>query len=119
MSVDGGIWGSLTARRMALLREKPVTLTFANGATLPVTLHAGEKLEFDTGRIVQAYLVIEMNADKDSGLSIEPFEFATWRKPGLNGTSPLTRRPFQKRDCSQVRKSHDHRVPPDRTALSI
>jgi hypothetical protein len=81
-TIDGGAWGGLTARRMALLREKPVTVTFANGATLPVTLHAGEKLEFDTGRIVQAYPVIEMTADKDSELWIEPFGVRYLAKTG-------------------------------------
>ena len=80
--ISGEAWGGLTARRMALLREKPVTVTFANGATLPVTLHAGEKLEFDTGRIVQAYPVIELNADEDSELWLEPFGVRYLAKPG-------------------------------------
>jgi hypothetical protein len=73
VGIPGSSWGSLTARRIPLLRETPVALTLANGASLPVTLKAGEKLEFQTGRIVQAYPVIEFTAEKDTELSIEPF----------------------------------------------
>ena len=43
--IGGGAWGGLSARRMALLREKPVAVTLANGTALPVTLSAGAKLE--------------------------------------------------------------------------
>ena len=50
--IDGGSWGALTARRIPLLRETPVAFSLGN-ATLPVTLQAGQKLEFTTERIVQ------------------------------------------------------------------
>ncbi len=72
-AISGEAWGALTARRIPMLRERPVSVTFSNGAKLPVTLKAGEKLEFETGRIVQAYPVIDFNAEKDSELSFEPF----------------------------------------------
>ena len=81
--IDGGAWGGLTARRMALLREKPVTVTLAKGMALPVTLPAGKKLEFSTGgRIVQAYPVVEFEAEADTELAIEPFGVRYFAKAG-------------------------------------
>ncbi len=72
--ISGRAWGGLTARRIAPLREKPVALTLSHGATLPVTLKAGEKLAFETGRIVQAYPVIELDAEAgaEKRIRIEP-----------------------------------------------
>ena len=81
-SISGADWGALTARRSAMLREKPVAVTFTGGANLPVTLHAGEKLEFDTGRIVQAYPVIELDAATNTELAIEPFGLRYFAKTG-------------------------------------
>lgn len=66
-------WGHLTARRIPLLREKFVPYTFAGNAKLPVTLHAGQKLEFDAGRMVQAYPVLELSADEGAEIKLEPF----------------------------------------------
>jgi alpha-L-rhamnosidase len=71
ISSDG--WGPLTRTLIPPLRESPVAVTFKNSAKLPVILRAGEKLEFDAGRIVQAYPVIELDADANSELAIEPF----------------------------------------------
>ena len=80
--IPGTSWGGLTARRIPLLREKSVALTLANGASLPITLKAGEKLEFNTGRIVQAYPIIEFTAEKDTELSFEPFGVKYLAKAG-------------------------------------
>ena len=66
---------------MALLREKPVTVTLANGKALPVTLPAGT-LEFSTGRIVQAYPVVEFEAEANTELAIEPFGVRYFAKAG-------------------------------------
>ena len=71
--ISGGAWGGLTARRVALLREKAVPLTLANGRALPVTLPAGTRLGFGTGRIVQAYPLVEFEAEANTELAIEPF----------------------------------------------
>ncbi len=80
--IGGGAWGGLTARRMALLREKPVTVTLANGSALPVTLSPGTKLEFGAGRIVQAYPLVEFVAEADTELAIEPFGVRYLAKAG-------------------------------------
>jgi len=71
--IGGDSWGALTARRIPRLRETPVPFTLADGATLPVTLTAGQKLAFDTGRLVQAYPVITLEATAGTELAIEPF----------------------------------------------
>ncbi len=80
--IGGEAWGALTARRMARLREKPVAVTFANGAKLPLTLLAGEKLEFSTERIVQAYPVIAWDAEANTELAFEPFGVRYLAKAG-------------------------------------
>jgi hypothetical protein len=71
--ISGESWGPLTRTLIPPLRETPVPFTFKNNAHLPITLKAGDKLDFDTGRIVQAYPVVELDADADSELSIEPY----------------------------------------------
>ena len=80
--ISGQAWGALTPRPMALLREKPVAVTFVNDARLPVTLSAGEKLEFTVGHIVQAYPLVEFTADKDTELAFEPFGVKYFAKAG-------------------------------------
>jgi hypothetical protein len=71
--ISGGRWGPLTRTLIPPLRETPVPITFKNNARLPITLRAGEKLEFDSARIVQAYPVVEFDADADTELDIEPY----------------------------------------------
>jgi len=71
--ISGEGWGPLTRTLIPPLRETLVPVTFKNNATLPITLTAREKLEFDTGRIVQAYPIVELDADADTELSFEPF----------------------------------------------
>jgi hypothetical protein len=71
--ISGESWGALTARRIPLLRETPVAFTLAHGATLPVTLSAGQKLEFTTGRLVQAYPIITLEAAAGTELGFQPF----------------------------------------------
>jgi len=80
--VEGRMWGALTARRIPLLREKEVAVHFANAARLPVTLAAGQTLEFTTERIVQAYPVIELDAEAGTELSFEPFGVHYFAKGG-------------------------------------
>lgn len=75
-------WGALTARRIPLLRELPVPVTLSGGAVLPVTLQPGEKLAFTTGRIVQAYPVLEFDAEANTELSIEPYGIRYLAKAG-------------------------------------
>jgi hypothetical protein len=73
VQIGSADWGHLTARRIPMLRETPVPYTFPGGATLPMTLQAGQKLEFLTGRIVQAYPLIEFTADEGSELTLDAF----------------------------------------------
>lgn len=69
--IDGAQWGPLSARRIPLLRETEVAAKFPAGQTLPVTLTANQTLEFTTERLVQAYTVLEIDADADSELSLD------------------------------------------------
>jgi len=71
--IDGSAWGPLTARRIPLLRESPVPFSFSDHVILPVTLSAGQKLEFNAGRIVQAYPIITLDAEAGTELALEPF----------------------------------------------
>ncbi len=80
--ISGNGWGTLTARRIPLLREKLVTIEFAGNVKLPISLTSGQKLEFTTGRIVQAYPVIELTAEAGSELSLEPFGVKYLAKAG-------------------------------------
>jgi hypothetical protein len=73
VAVSGSDWGPLTARRIPMLAEKEVPFTLQGGAALPVTLNQGQKLEFTTGRIVQAYPVISLTAEAGTELTIEPY----------------------------------------------
>jgi hypothetical protein len=72
-SIDGNQWGTMTARRIPLLRETPVAFSLNNGATLPVLLQAGQKLEFNTEHFVQAYPVITLEAEAGTELAFAPF----------------------------------------------
>ena len=71
--ISADSWGALTARRIPRLRETPVPCTLAGGITLPVTLVAGQKLAFDSGRLVQVYPVLTLEATAGTELAIEPF----------------------------------------------
>jgi alpha-L-rhamnosidase len=70
---DGAAWGPLTRTLIPPLRESPVPYTLGGSRALPVTLNAGDKLEFDTGRIVQAYPAAEFEADAGTELAIDPW----------------------------------------------
>jgi len=73
IAVSGSEWGPLTARRIPMLREKDVPYAFRCRVNLPVKLKAGERLEFATGRIVQAYPVINLTATAGTELNFEPY----------------------------------------------
>nr|MDQ2687532.1 alpha-L-rhamnosidase N-terminal domain-containing protein [Armatimonadota bacterium] len=70
VSVDGGQWGTLTPRRIPLLRETPLPAKFNGGLTLPVTLTAGQEVSFDLGRLAQAYTTLDLDADADTTLTL-------------------------------------------------
>lgn len=82
LPVPGSEWGPLAASRIPRLKETEVPLTLANGAALPVTLKAGEKLEFTAPRFVQAYPAIDFTAEEGTELSIEPYGLRYVAKAG-------------------------------------
>ncbi len=73
VKIAGNSWGPLTRTIIPPLGETPLKVEFAENAKLPVVLQAGQKLSCETGRIVQAYAMIEMDADAGTELLIEPY----------------------------------------------
>jgi len=67
--VAGEQWGPLTARRSELLRG--TVLAPALKRTLPVTLTAGQRLAFQVGRLVQAYTVLDFDAEPGSEIDLD------------------------------------------------
>jgi len=89
-------WGPLTALRIPMLREKPVPFHLATGVSLPVTLKQGEKLEFTTDRLVQAYPIIEFKATAGTEITIEPFGFHYIAREGKQTHFTIDTRGFAK-----------------------
>jgi alpha-L-rhamnosidase len=63
VAVDGSQWGTLTARRTAMLRDTPVEWQAEKTQTLPCSLRAGEALPFKLDRFRQVYTVIDFTAE--------------------------------------------------------
>jgi hypothetical protein len=79
---DGSKWGSLTARRIPRLRETSVPFQMPQGVMLPVTLTNGQKLSFNTARLVQAYPVISFTASADTEIRLKPYQVNYTAKAG-------------------------------------
>jgi len=92
--IPGASWGPLTLRRIPRLRETVVPVYFANGITLPVTLKAGEKMGFTSGRIVQAYPWITLEAAAGTVLRIEPHGVTYVAKAGPQSYFTIDTRGF-------------------------
>jgi hypothetical protein len=92
--ISGAAWGPLTARRIPRLRETVVPVIFSNGVTLPLTLKAGEKMEFSAGRIVQAYPFITLEAQAGTVLRIEPHGVTYVAKAGSQSYFTIDTRGF-------------------------
>ena len=92
--ISGAAWGPLTARRIPRLRETVVPVKLSNGVTLPVTLNAGEKMEFTSGRIVQAYPLITLEAEAGTVLRIEPHGVTYVAKAGPQSYFTIDTRGF-------------------------
>ena len=69
--INGNQWGSLSARRIPLLSETEITPQFQDGGKLPTVLTANQKFSFKTDRLIQAYTVLEIDADAGSELSLD------------------------------------------------
>jgi len=65
VKIDGTKWGALSARRIPLLKETPLDVKLY-GHELPVTLSAGQQLNFITDRLAQAYTVLDFEADNQT-----------------------------------------------------
>ncbi len=92
--ISGVAWGPITSRRIPRLRETVVPVYFASGVTLPVTLKAGEKMEFSSGRIVQAYPLITLEAQAGTVLRIEPHGVTYVAKAGPQSYFTIDTRGF-------------------------
>ena len=92
--VDGRKWGPLGPRSVPLLREtevKPLTLIECAGKAvrksltemLPIEMKRGEQLVIDAGQFVQAYSMVDLEAQDGSELEIEYAQrfFDTARQP--------------------------------------
>jgi alpha-L-rhamnosidase len=93
--VDGRQWGPLCARSIPRLREteiRPLTLVERAGKAvqrplaeaLPIELKPGDQLVIDAGQFVQAYSIVDLDAQDGSELELEYAQtfFDTNRKPG-------------------------------------
>jgi hypothetical protein len=87
-------WGPLTARRIPRLGEKEVSFRLSDGKSLPITLGQGERLSFQTGRIVQAYLDFTVEAKPGTELQVEPFGIRYVTRPGSQRHLTLDTRGF-------------------------
>lgn len=101
--VPGDAWGALTSRRIPLLRERGVKVLFPRGEKLPVTLKEGEKIEFESTRLVQAYPVIEFDALEGTEITMDPFRFRYIAKAGAQRHMTLDTRGFIKGSLSVMK----------------
>jgi hypothetical protein len=69
--VDGNQWGALSACRIPLLQETPLDIKL-NNQEFPVTISAGQQANFKLDHLVQAYTVIDIDADADTRFEL-PF----------------------------------------------
>ena len=69
VKIDGSQWGPLSARRIPLLKETPLAVKL-NNLEFPVALSAGQEAHFQTERLVQAYTVINFEADPASSFQL-------------------------------------------------
>jgi hypothetical protein len=72
---DGGQWGVMRPRTMALHTQIPVPAKPVgnhSNQTYPIEIPTGGQVVFDTGKMVQGYLVIEFDAQDGNQLEIEP-----------------------------------------------
>ncbi|MEO8613658.1 MAG: alpha-L-rhamnosidase N-terminal domain-containing protein, partial [Luteolibacter sp.] len=80
--INGADWGPLSARRIPLLRDRPVEAHLPDNTALPVTLTAGQQLKFSMGRLVQAYTMLAIEADADTVITLDYAGIAYTAKAG-------------------------------------
>ncbi len=69
VKIAGSQWGPLSARRIPMLKETPLTVRL-NDRDFPVTLSAGQQAEFKTDHLVQAYTALDFEADPDTSFEL-------------------------------------------------
>jgi alpha-L-rhamnosidase len=67
--IDGAQWGPLSARRIPLLKETPLDVKL-NDHDYPIVISAGQQASFTLDRLVQAYSVIDFEADADTSFEL-------------------------------------------------
>ncbi len=87
--ISGEAWGPLTPKLIPPLRETAVPVQFSGGASLPVVLTAGQKFNYDATRIVQAYPVVELEAEAGTQLTLEPFGMTYVARAGRQTFFPI------------------------------
>jgi alpha-L-rhamnosidase len=70
VSIDGGQWGDLSACRIPPLGETSLDVKLLNYREFPVTLTAGQQVRFQLDRLVQAYTVLDFDADENSVIQL-------------------------------------------------
>jgi alpha-L-rhamnosidase len=79
--IDGTQWGPLSARRIPLLQDTPLAVKL-NDQELPVTIAAGQLARFTTPHLVQAYTVIDFDADPDTKFELSYAHIPYTANPG-------------------------------------
>ncbi len=65
VKIDGSPWGPLSVRRIPLLRETVLPVKLGD-KDFPVTISAGQQVHFALDRFVQAYTVLDFEADPNT-----------------------------------------------------
>jgi alpha-L-rhamnosidase len=81
VKIDGRQWGALSARRIPLLKETALDVKL-NKQEMPVTISAGQQATFALDRLVQAYTVIDFDADANSTFELSYAKISCKAKAG-------------------------------------
>jgi hypothetical protein len=79
--IDGKQWGALSACRLPLLQETPLVIKL-NQQEYPITISAGQQASFKLDHLVQAYTVIDFEADADTRFELSYAQISYKAKPG-------------------------------------
>ena len=79
--IDGKQWGALSACRLPLLQETPLAIKL-NNQDYPVTISAGQQASFKLDHMVQAYTLIDFDADTNTSFELPYAQISYKAKPG-------------------------------------
>jgi hypothetical protein len=80
--IDGGQWGVMRPRTIPLHTQIPVPAKPVGKQVYPVEIAPGSVVVFDSGKMVQGYLVMEFDAQDGTQLEIEPSQRFEGKKIG-------------------------------------